>query len=161
MEIYLGVKLDIKISSNNLEKLISHKLSLELLLSEIKTSEIAILSNSGESINKNILSVLLDLKKELKIMHEEKKTKLNKLKDEITNKKIILQRQIFNVNKNEPSKSPKENIENDKKITKNNINSELSLLKALDFIAENYINQIDSIILKKTNHYNYLKLCME
>ena len=155
------LKLDIKISSNNLEKLISHKLSLELLLSEIKTSEIAILSNSGESINKNILSVLLDLKKELKIMHEEKKTKLNKLKDEITNKKIILQRQIFNVNKNEPSKSPKENIENDKKITKNNINSELSLLKALDFIAENYINQIDSIILKKTNDYNYLKLCME
>ena len=83
------MKLDKKISSNNLEKLISHKLSLELLLSEIKTSEIAILSNSGESINKNILSVLLDLKKELKIMHEEKKTKLNKLKDEITNKKII------------------------------------------------------------------------
>ena len=157
------LQFDVKISSNNLEKLISHKLSLELLLSEIKTSEIAVLFNSDESINKNILSILLDLKKELNIMHEEKKAKLNKLKDEITNKKVILQKQLFNVNKNEPSKNPKENIENDKKITntKYNINSELSLLKTLDFMAENYINQIDSIILKKTNDYNYLKLCME
>ena len=155
------LKLDVKISNNNLEKLISHKVSLELLLSEIKTSEIAVLSNSNETKNKNIISILSDLKKELNIMNEEKKAKLNILKDEITNKKVILQKQLFNVNKNEPSNNPKENVEYNKKITKYNINSELSLLKTLDFIAENYINQIDSIILKKTNDYNYLKLCME
>ena len=152
------LELDKDISSKESEKLISYKISLELLLSEIKNSEIGVLSNSDKSIKKKIKNVLIDLKEKLNEMLEEKTEKQNIFQILLNNKK--LQKQLFIINKNGPSNYKKENIENNKKTTKFNINSELFLLKNLNFMAENYINQIDNIILKKTNDYNYLKLCM-
>ncbi len=103
-----NISCSLKLDSENLsknyekyEKLMSHKISLELLLSEIKTSEIAVLSNSDKSLNKNIIRVLLNFKDNLKQMLEENQSKEKILEKKITDKKIILQKQLFNINKNE------------------------------------------------------------
>ena len=154
------LKLDSENLSKNYEKLTSHKISLELLLSEIKTSEIAVLSNSDKSLNKIIIRVLLDLKDNLKQMLEENQSKEKILEKKITDKKTILQKQLFKINKNEPQKNKKETYEKNKNINISNLKSEIFLLKTLNFMAENYIKEMENIIIKKHNEYNYIKLCM-
>ena len=153
------LKLDSENLSKNYEKLMSHKISLELLLSEIKTSEIAVLSNSDKSL-KIIIRVLLDLKDNLKQMLEENQSKEKVLEKKITDKKTILQKQLFNINKNELQKNKKETYEKNKNINISNLKSEIFLLKTLNFMAENYIEEMENIIIKKDNENNYIKLCM-
>ena len=154
------LKLDSENLSKNYEQLMSHKISLELLLSEIKTSEIAVLSNSDKSLNKIIIRVLLDLKYNLNQMLEENQSKEKVLEKKITDKKTILQKQLFKINKNEPQKNKKETYEKNKNINISNLKSEIFLLKTLNFMAENYIEEMENIIMKKYNEYNYLKFCM-
>ena len=151
------LKLDSENLSKNYEQLMSHKISLELLLSEIKISEIAVLSNSDKSLNKIIIRVLLDLKDNLKQMLEENQSKEKILEKEINDKKTILQKQLFKINKNEPQKNKKETYEKNKNINISNLKSEIFLLKTLNFMAENYIEEMENINIKKDNENNYIK----
>ena len=76
----------------------------------------------------------------------------------IIKKKGDLQNIIFNKKENEQIKS---NNNNNISLNINNLKSEIFLLKNLNFFAENYIEHINSLYLKKTSDYNYIKLCME
>ena len=144
---------------NKFENINIYKGSLIALLSEIKSCEIAILSNTVKSKNKNVKKILLELKDNLNQILNEKNKNLEKLENEILDKKTDLQNKIFNEINIEFAKS--DIIKNDKKINNPNIKFEIFLLNTLNFTAENYIEQIDNLILKKTNEYNYIKLCMQ
>ena len=54
------LQLEAKLSQNKYENLINHKECLEEILSEIKTCEIDILSNTDKSNNKNLKKILLE-----------------------------------------------------------------------------------------------------
>ena len=73
-------------------------------------------------------------------------------------KKIDLQSKLFNKTENEQIKT--KNIHN-KSLNINNLKTEIFLLKNLNFIAENYIDLINSTYSKKMSDYNYMRLCME
>ena len=154
--------LNIKISSKKIEILFSRKTSTETLLSAIKSCENGVLSNTGKSLNKNIKRYLLELKDNLKQMNKAKKKKINYLEKEISKKKSDLIKKTNNNSKiKQIEKDNKKDIINKKdNINISNIKSELLLLNNLNFMAENYIEQIDNIAYKRTNEYNYLKLCM-
>ena len=57
-------------------------------------------------------------------------------------------------------KNKKETYEKNKNINISNLKSEIFLLKTLNFMAENYMEEMENIIMKKYNEYNYLKFCM-
>ena len=138
------------ISSKKTENLINYKSSLESLLSKIKISQIEVLSNK-KSTNVNIKKILMELSENLKNELNTKKVENKNLENEIHEKKAYLQNKIFNVNNTEQVKN--NNI--------NNIHSEILSLKTLNFIAENQLNKINDITLKKLNEYNYISLCMK
>ena len=144
------LKMESDISSKKTENLINYKSSLESLLSKIKKTQIEVLSNK-KSTNVNIKKILMELSENLKNELNIKKVENKKLENEIHEKKAYLQNKIFNVNNTEQVKN--NNI--------NNIHSEILSLKTLNFIAENQLNKINDITLKKLNEYNYISLCMK
>ena len=144
------LKIESDISSKKVESLINYKSSLESLLSKIKKSQIEVLSNK-KSTNVNIKKILMELSENLKNELNIKKVENKNLENEIHEKKAYLQNKIFNVN----------NTEQVKNNNNNNIHSEILSLKTLNFIAENQLNKINDITLKKLNEYNYLSLCMK
>ena len=146
-----SLKFSFENKSKKIINLINHKKSLELLLSEIKICQIAILSDSGKMIKRFLLSLNENLNK----MINEKNSKKATLEKEISEKKSLLQNQIFNDPKGETYKIDNSN----NKVNIYNLKSELFLLESINFMALNYINQIDNLILKKSNEYNYIKLC--
>lgn len=149
-----------KITSKKIEDLISHKISIETLLFLVKNCKNGVLSKEEKSKNKNIKSFLLDLKDNLNQIQKTKKKNINYLEKEISKKKSDLHNRIYNSSKAEKNKkcSNKKDIINNKDNI--NLKSELLLLNTLNFIAENYIEQIDNIIFKKENEYNYVQLWM-
>ena len=64
---------------------------------------------------------------------------------------------MFKIKKNKSQKKKKEKYEKNKNINISNLKSEIFLLKTLNFMAENYIEEMENIIMKKYNEYNYLK----
>lgn len=137
----------------------SHKSNLEILLAIIKNYQISILTNSKNASNKYIKIRLLKLFQNLQEFKREQKADIKILEKTISAKKNSLQNQIFIDYKSDP-------IKNNKKLTEKkhglyNLNSELNLLKLLNFKAENDINQINNIIIKITNDFNYLNMCMK
>ena len=136
------------------EALLCSKSSLEILLTEVKNSQISILSNSGKSGKKynNIKTILTELNKNLNFMLKEKKSKFKNIKEENSKAKSSLQSQMFNEYDN------KEQIGNK---NKQNLNNEISLLQGLNLYTDCYLEQIDNIIFKKTNEINFLNMCMK
>ena len=144
------LKIESDISSKKVESLINYKSSLESLLSKIKKSQIEFLSNKkSRYVNKK--KILMELSENLKNELNTKKEEKINLEKEIHEKKAYLQNKLFNVNNTEQVKN--NNI--------NNIHSEILSLKTLNFIAENQLNKINDVTLKKLNEYNYLSLCMK
>ena len=149
------LKLDSDISSQKTENLNIYKSSFQSLLFKIKNSLIEILSNKEKS-NINLKNILLELRDNLKNQLKDKNIEKQNLENEIYEKKTNLQNQLFNgtelVNNN--------NIDNNNLLS-NNLDSEISSLKLLNFMAENLLNKIDILTLKKFNEYNYMKLCIQ
>ena len=154
----ISCQLDFDIPTIKIENLKFHKSSLEELLLKIKENQIAILSISEKSINKCIIKGLKELKDNLVYMLGEKIHQKEFFENENNQKKIDLQGKLFYKKENEQVKL---NNINNKSLTINNLKSEIFLLKNLNFMAQNYIDQINSIYLKKSSDYNYIKLCLE
>ena len=152
-----NLKLDSMTISTNIENLLMGKSSLELLLNEIKTSEISILSLSKKSKNENIKNILKELGKELTSILNDKEALKKILEKENQKKKRIIQNKLFDKNE----QFINSNNVNKKSIEIQKLNSELFLLKTLNFIGENYLKQIDCIIYHKTDEIDYLKLYMD
>ena len=153
------LQLEPTLSKNKLENLNIHKEFLEDLLSGIKACEIAVLSIKDKSKNNNKKKILFELKENLNQAFKEKNKNLKNIENEFLDKKKDLQNKIFNEINSEYVNN--DIINENKKIIKPNIKFELFLLNTLNFMAQNYIEQIDNLILKKTNEYNYIKLCMQ
>ena len=136
-------------STSKAEALICHKSSLEILLNEIKNSQISILSYSGKAIKNNMKTILSELNKNLNFMLKEKKQKIKKITEENSEEKSSLQNQIFN-----------DQIENKTK-NKQYLNNEISLLKGLNLSINCYLEKIDNIIDRKNNEINFLNMCMK
>ena len=147
------IELESYLPQEKTEALICHKSSLEILLSEIKNSQILLLSYSGNFLKKNIKSILSDLNNNLSFMLKEKNAKIKIIEKEKDDKKATLQNLIFNEFKNEQTKDIRNKNIYD-------LNTEISLLKGLNFSIEYNLNKIENIIIKKSNELNYLKLCM-
>ena len=142
--------------------LISHKSFLEIILNQIKSSQIHLLTKNQN--NKNIIKNLKVLKNNLQILEIEKKTNAKFLTNKIDDSKIELQNKLYNKS-NARNKSYNNYIRNDK--IKRNINNqekkidyinEIEQLKMLSFITENEIKKIDFEFKKKINTILNLKI---
>ena len=147
------IELESYIPQEKTEMLICHKSSLEILLSEVKNSQILLLSYRGKFLKKNIKSILSDLNNNLSFILKEKNAKMKIIEKEKDDKKATLQNQIFNESKTEQTKDIRNKNIYD-------LNNEISLLKGLNFSIEYSLEKIENIIIKKSNELNYFKLCM-
>jgi len=130
--------------------------SLEKLLTIIKNFQISILTNIKKPNNKYVKTLLLKLIQNLNYLINEQNSEMIYLEKTISQKKITLQNQIFIDYKND---QPNNNISLEgKKSNIFNLNSELGLLQILNFKAENDIQQINNLMFKITNDYNYLNV---
>ena len=129
------------------------KSSLETLLEIIKNSEMSLLTINIPN-NKLIKTLLLKLIKNLNYLLEEQNSEIDYFKKRISKKRNILQNQIFIDYKNEQLK--KKQYVKGKKINIYNLNSELILLKLLNFKIENDIELINNKLYILTNDDNYL-----
>ena len=136
------------------------KYVIETLLGEIKNCEIYMLTNPEKPTNKNIKNLLKKLNKNFKFLEKEKNTEKKILTQSISVKKTQLKNLIFSDYYNDQTKNNKL-LNNNKKINLINLKSEIELLKTLNFKAENDIKQINNMILKLSNDYHYLNLCMK
>ena len=136
------------------------KYVIETLLGEIKNCQIYMLTNPEKPTNKNIKNLLKKLNKNLKFLEKEKNTEKKILAKSISVKKTQLKNLILSDYYNDQTKNNKY-LNNNKKINLINLKSEIELLKTLNFKAENDIKQINNMILKLSNDYHYLNLCMK
>jgi hypothetical protein len=91
---------------------------------------------------------------------KEQKSEKDKLEKAISTKKSQIQSQMLSDYRNDKTKT--NNKYNKSKIVNVvNLKSEIELLKILNFKAENDIKQVNNMIFKITNDYNYLKVCMK
>ena len=139
--------------------LYNHKSNLETILAIIKNYQISILTNNKTPSNKDIKNKLLKLFQNLQEFKNEQNADLKLLEQIISDKKNTLKNQIFIDCRNDQIKNNK-NLSG-KRYSLYNLNSELSLLKTLNFKVENDIDQINNIINKISNDYNYLNMCMK
>ena len=137
------------------EILESHKSSLEKILRLIKESISKIISNKNNENNKSyeeVKEMLIELNQTFRYKLEEKKINMGFFENLILEKKSAMTNKIF-VDKNKSEKYKNSKIQ---KI--NNLKMEIDLLKTFNFKAKNDIKFINSIMIRKTNEYNYLKL---
>ena len=130
---------------NNQELFINHKSNLEIILYNIKSTQISLLSTKNKL---NIKKLLLSLKKNLNYISYNQNLKLNFYQKEINNKKNNIRNILFD--------------ENDKKNCAKiqNLLSDIDVLKIENFKIEQKIEEINNVINKKNNDYNYTKLCL-
>ena len=141
---------------NNNEKqiLFNHKFSLEILLNNIKSSQLEYLSKDNN--NKNTKKILIALKEDLNIMLKEKNKKINYIKNQNEIKKNKLQSVLF-----PDSNDATDSGNNNKKIIGNNILynslSEINQLKLLNFQIQNEIDKTKVLIEQKIQYHSYVK----
>ena len=142
------------------ENLNSKKYILETLLGEVKNCQISLLTNTHKPTNQSVKSVLIKLNKNLMYLVKEQKLEKEHLEKAISTKKAQIQNQMLSDYRNDKSKTNNKYNKN-KTVNVGNLKCEIELLKTFNFKAENDINQINNMIFKITNDYNYLKVCMK
>ena len=141
-------------SSNN-------KSNLVTLLEIIKNFEVSFFTTSQKPSKKDIKTLLIKFNQNLNYLLKEQNSEMIYLKKAVYKKRLLLQSQIFIDYRNDQKKNNKYKKKKGKKINLYNLNSELGLLKLLNFKAENDIKEISNIILKTFHVINNFNSCMD
>ena len=139
--------------------LTNYKLDLGTILAIIKNYEIAILTMPNKPTIKDIKNLLLKLFHQLENFKNEKNSELSHYEKSVTSKKHLFQKQAFIDFKYAQLKNEKNFSK--KRSNLYQLNSELILLKFLNFKVENEIKYINNRIEKTTDEYKYINLCMK
>ena len=153
------------------EKLFANKSFLEIILGLIKSTQSDILSNKifykikGEFNLFKIKEILKELEKDLTIINEEEKKKMNLNEHILNEKKNKMKEFIYNSNDSKffLSNSDNEinnNSNNEKfieEVSGGDLSKELYQLKILNFKLENEINKVDNLNKRMIKEIEYTK----